>query len=172
MRLNRTFFTQGALELAPKLLGVTIVRKFSDGHEFRDTITELEVYLGEEDLACHASKGRTLRTEVLYGQGGHVYVYLIYGMYWLLNIVTGLKDQPQALLIRSLATVAGPGRVGKALGLDKSFYGEDLVPSQRLWLEPRAEALENLAFTQTPRIGVDYAGEWKDKPWRFTRVSP
>lgn len=146
------------------LLGKTLVRTFSDGSEFRAVITETEAYRGEEDLACHASKGKTPRTEVLYAAGGKVYVYLIYGMYWLLNIVTGPKDFPQGVLIRSLDKVQGPGRVGKQLQLDKSFYGENLATSHRLWVE---DIGYQCTYTAYQRIGVDYAGIWKNKLWRF-----
>lgn len=161
---NRYFQEHDALFIARDLLGKNLVRKFDDGTEFRTRIVETEAYLGEEDLACHASKGRTKRTEVLYGMGGHVYVYLIYGMYWLLNVVTGKKDMPQAVLIRGLEGCAGPGRVGKLLKLDQSFYGESLENSKRIWLE---DGISPGKILCTPRIGIDYAGEWKEKKWRF-----
>lgn len=164
--LNKEFFFQDAVSLAPKLLGKTIVRTFDDGTVCRFTITETESYYGEEDLACHASKGRTSRTEIMYAGGGYIYVYLIYGMYWMLNIVSGPKDHPEAVLIRSLREVNGPGRVGKILKLDKSFYGEDLNTSARIRIE---DGPDIVTFTCSPRIGIDYAGElWKNKNWRFT----
>ncbi|MCD6046783.1 MAG: 3-methyladenine glycosylase [Gammaproteobacteria bacterium] len=166
LRLPAKFFQQEALALAPQLLGKVLVRAFSDGKILRQKVTELEVYYGEEDLACHASKGRTLRTEVMYAPGGLVYVYLIYGMYWMLNIVTGPKEHPQAILIRGLEEVSGPGRVGKFLQLDKSFNGEDLSKSQRLWLED-APTIPSSAITATPRIGIDYAQHCKEYLWRF-----
>lgn len=166
MRLKQSFYQQDALDLAPVLLGKTLVRQFDGGLKFKDQITEIEVYRGEEDLGCHASKGKTPRTSVMYLPGGAIYVYLIYGMYWLLNIVTEGEHHPQAILIRSLKTVEGPGRVGRALKLDKSFYGESLVTSQRLWFEDSPLVSPNQIIT-TPRIGIDYAKEWKDKPWRF-----
>lgn len=101
----------------------------------------------------------------MYQEGGVVYVYLIYGMYWLLNIVSGKKDQPQAVLIRSLKEINGPGRVGKELQLDKSFYGEDLTRSNRLWIE---KDLGKRIYTAERRVGIDYAGErWRNKLWRF-----
>jgi len=96
--------------------------------------------------------------------GGKIYVYLIYGMYWMLNIVTGVEDHPQAVLICGLNEVKGSGRVGKLLKIDKSFYGEDLTGSTRIWLED-SETYTNYIYK--PRVGVDYAGEWKDKLWRF-----
>ena len=128
-------------------------------------ITETEAYLGEEDLACHASKGRTPRTEIMYADGGAIYVYLIYGMYWLLNFVTGTENHPQAVLIRGIDNIIGSGRVGRELKIDKSFYGESLLTSCRMWLE---DAPDTFDFTTAPRVGIDYAGDiWKDKPWRF-----
>ncbi len=166
MRLKQDFFDRDVLEVAPDLIGKVLVRKFDDGRVERYVICETEAYRGEEDAACHAHKGLTIRTEVMYGNGGNIYVYLIYGMYWLLNFVTGQKDQPQAVLIRGLEGINGPGRVGRALKLDKSFYGEDSVSSDRLWIE-NGDACA-CKIIQTPRIGIDYAAdEWKNKTWRF-----
>ena len=165
MKLDTTFFEHDALWVAENLLGKKLVRRFDDGHTETYIITETEAYMGEEDLACHASKGRTARTEVMYHAGGRVYVYLIYGMYWMLNFVTGAADKPQAVLIRGLEGVDGPGRVGKLLQLDKSFYGEISYESNRLWLEDAPKVTD---FKTSPRIGINYAGEfWKNVPWRF-----
>lgn len=163
-RLHPAFFKNDAVVVARQLLGRTIVRRFDNGEECRFVIVETEAYQGEEDLACHASKGRTPRTEVMYHDGGAIYVYLIYGMYWMLNFVTGEESLPQAVLIRGVDAVTGSGRVGRLLQLNKSFYGEDLYTSNRLWVEdtPMIET-----YTTAPRVGVDYAREWKDKPWRF-----
>ena len=157
---------QDAVTAARQLLGKVLVRRFDDGTVTRTVITETEAYHGEEDLGCHASKGRTPRTDVMYWEGGRVYVYLIYGMYWLLNIVTGPKDHPQAVLIRGTDLAPGPGRTGKLLKLDKSFYGEDLLTSDRIWIE---EGKTNkIKHSSAPRIGIDYAGPvWSKKPWRF-----
>lgn len=163
-RLDKDFFRQDVLVVAPALLGKKIGCS-EDGHLKEYMITETEAYRGEDDLACHASKGRTKRTEIMYHEGGYVYVYLIYGMYWMINIVTGQKDDPQAVLIRGVKDLPGPGKVGKALGLDKSYYGEDLITSSRIWLTG-TETRDN--YTCTPRINIDYAGEpWRSKPWRF-----
>ena len=116
-------------------------------------------------MACHASKGKTPRTEVMFREGGLVYVYLIYGMYWMLNIVTGIENQAEAVLIRGVEKISGPGRLGKALQLDKSFYGEELFNSDRIWIEDVKNVTK---YVTTPRIGIDYAGEpWISKPWRF-----
>lgn len=164
-KLGENFFAQDAVVVARLLLGKKLVRVFSDGSVGRFTITETEAYLGEDDKACHASKGRTPRTEIMYHNAGKVYVYLIYGMYWMLNFVTGPKESPQAVLIRGLDHVRGSGKVGRMLAIDKSFYGEQLQTSQRLWIENAPEIAD---FKTAPRVGVDYAGdEWKNKPWRF-----
>lgn len=164
-RLPLNFFLHGALEVAPALLGKILVRQFEDGRIERYRINETEAYCGIEDLASHASKGRTTRTDVMFRQGGTVYVYLIYGMYWMLNIVAGLDGVPEAVLIRGVEGVAGPGRVGRLLKLDRTFYGEDLFTSQRLWVEEGEPVAE---IKTSKRIGVDYSGpEWSEKLWRF-----
>lgn len=166
--LVNNFFQQDAVTVAKKLLGKTLVRIDEHGNSNRYRITETEAYLGEDDLACHASKGRTARTEIMYADGGHLYVYLIYGMYWMLNVVTGDKNHPQAVLIRGLNDIIGSGKVGRELKIDKSFYGENLMSSNRIWIE---DAPEVQNFVSTTRIGVDYAGEeWKNKLWRFVLV--
>ena len=167
MRLSGDYFKQDAIVLAKDLLGKILVRRFENGIELRAKITEVEAYRGEEDRACHASKGRTKRTEVMYAGGGKIYVYLIYGMYWLINFVSGEEGHPQAVLIRGLENINGPGRVGRFLQLDESFYGEDLNNSQRIWLE-KPENTAPLAINSSSRIGVEYAGmEWAGKQWRF-----
>jgi DNA-3-methyladenine glycosylase len=164
-RLSPDFFSKDVLEIAPALLGKKLIREYPDGKKSQFIISETEAYRGEEDLACHASKGRTTRTEIMYGQGGFVYVYLIYGMYWMLNIVTGANGVPQASLIRGLKGLDGPGKITRHLGIDKSFYGENLTTSKRLYI---CEGLKNITFKTGIRIGVDYAGEiWKNKPWRY-----
>ena len=163
--LPHSFFQRDVLEIAPIFLGKTLVRRLNDGTLLRFIITEVEAYRGMEDIACHASKGRTQRTEIMFHEGGVIYVYLIYGMYWLLNIVTGKENDPSAVLIRGLEGISGPGRVGKVLQLDKTFYGENLATSERLWIED--SEIEPKIIT-TPRIGIDYAGEpWISKPWRY-----
>ncbi len=168
MRISRDFFSRDVLEVAPDLLGKTLVRDFGNGHLLKITITETEAYRGEEDQGCHARKGRTQRTEVMYHQGGLVYVYLIYGMYWLLNFTTGDAGHPQAALIRGSAEIQGPGRIGRELKLDKSFYGEDLISSSRIWIENQSGKLAQPNFISMPRVGIDYAGEyWAGKHWRF-----
>ncbi|HAQ21272.1 MAG TPA: 3-methyladenine DNA glycosylase [Prolixibacteraceae bacterium] len=158
------FFLRDVLEVAPALLGKLLVRQFDDGRIERYRITEVEAYRGVEDRACHANKGRTPRTEVMFQQGGTVYVYLIYGQYWLLNLVTGIEGDPSAVLIRGIEGFPGPGRVGRELQLDHSFYGESLITSTRIWLEDAAHVSE---IRTAKRIGVEYSGEWAGKLWRF-----
>ncbi len=165
LRLPSAFYQREVLQVSPDLLGKILVRKFEDGFVKKFMITEVEAYRGSDDRACHANKGKTARTRVMFGEGGKVYVYLIYGMYWMLNIVTGKENEASAVLIRGIEGISGPGRVGKALQLDKSFYGEDLLTSNRIWIE---NSERQIKYTSTPRIGIDYAGEpWISKPWRF-----
>jgi DNA-3-methyladenine glycosylase len=164
-RLPVDFFRRDVLKVAPELLGKRLVRRFGSEKIGRYIITEVEAYSAPYDLACHASKGKTTRTEVMFRGGGLVYVYFIYGMYWMLNIVTGEAGEASAVLIRGLEGVSGPGRVGKTLQLDKSFYGEELYTSNRLWIENTTLTPE---YKCLPRVGINYAGEpWISKPWRF-----
>ena len=162
--IDRSFYERDVLDVAPDLLGKFLCRKLDTGAILQFRITETEAYHGDGDLACHASKGRTDRTEIMFHEGGLIYVYLIYGMYWMLNVVTGKVNQPQAVLIRGIEQCYGPGRLTKALKIDKSFYGEDLCTSGRLWLASDNTEHEMMVGK---RIGVDYAGEWKNKDWRF-----
>jgi DNA-3-methyladenine glycosylase len=164
MRFGYDFYEIDVLNLAPALLGQYLVYINPEGIVNRFMITETEAYRGEEDLACHASKGRTLRTEIMYNKGGSLYIYLIYGMHWMLNIVAGSKNEPQAALIRGIEGFDGPGKLTRALGIDKSFNGEDLVKSNRIWITDSGMRPD---YITTPRIGIGYAGEWKDKPWRY-----
>jgi len=155
--------------VAPELIGKTLVRKSKEGCCFY-IITEVEAYRGTEDMASHARFGKTLRNHIMFDTGGQVYVYLIYGIYWMLNFVTGAAGQPQAILIRGVAGYDGPGKITKALGIDKSFYGENLADSERLWVEDQHT---NPEIVQIPRYGIDYAGEpWKSMPWRYIMVRP
>lgn len=166
-RLGKQFFVGDAVDVAKNLIGKTLVRRFENGRELRLCITETEAYRGEEDLACHASKGRTPRTEIMYHSGGVVYVYLIYGMYWMLNFVTSEQGFPAAVLIRGIEGINGPGRVGKALQLDRSFYGEDLSSSSRIWVDNKGS---NPIISSTTRVGIDFAGLWSKKLWRFISI--
>jgi DNA-3-methyladenine glycosylase len=163
-RLSKDFFLRDALEVAPELLGKHLVIK-TENTIRKFSIYETEAYKGTGDLACHASRGRTKRTEVMFREGGVLYMYLIYGMHWMLNVVTAPADIPQAVLIRGLEGIDGPGKLTRQLGLDGSFYGESLVNSERIWIEDNKE---KVSYLTTPRINIDYAGDfWKNVPWRF-----
>lgn len=164
-RISRDFYIRDVLEVAPDIIGKNLIIRLQDNSFASYRLTEVEAYRGHEDLACHASKGKTARTEVMFREGGHLYVYLIYGMYWMLNIVTSAENDPQAVLIRGLSGIPGPGRVSRTLGIDRSYYGEDLVSSGKIWLEDSGEKPE---YKTGPRIGIGYAGEyWKSRPWRY-----
>jgi DNA-3-methyladenine glycosylase len=164
-RLTSDFFTRDVLIVAPEILGKKLVLPRNDGSCISFMINDVEAYRGSEDKACHASKGKTPRTEVMFRNGGVLYVYLVYGLYWMLNIVTSVEDDPQAVLIRGVETCNGPGRVARILGIDATFKGEDLSSSNRIWIEDAPPVKQ---FKTGVRIGVDYAGDyWKNKPWRF-----
>jgi len=193
-RLNRKFFLRPTLLVAQELLGKYLVRKI--GNEiFEGKIVETEAYIGPEDKASHAFGGKiTPRNKVEYLEGGFCYIYLVYGMYWQLNITTEKAGKPECVLLRALEPLidekkfknpalpvsgqklklselkkiaGGPGRLCRWLRLDKSFYGEDLTKSKRLWLEDRGEKIKKLQIVKAKRIGIDYAKEWADKKWRF-----
>ena len=169
-RLSTSFFLRDVLVVAPELLGKTLIRQYSDGKIRRFLITETEAYRGTEDLACHASRGMTGRNSVMFGKGGLVYVYFIYGMYWMLNLVTGGEEDASAVLIRGLDGISGPGKVGRTLQLDRTFYGEDLETSQRLWIEDTGLIV---TYSSGPRVGIHYSGEpWVSMPWRYILNKP
>ncbi len=165
--IDSAFFEQDVLQVAPALLGNNLVRRFSDGSIQKYAITEVEAYRGTDDLACHASKGRTKRTEVMFWKGGYIYVYLIYGMYNMLNFVTGSEDNPQAVLIRGIEGFDGPGKLTKHLKIDKEFNQKYLFDEgTNLWIEATQNKI--VKHKTLPRVGIDYAGEvWKNMPWRF-----
>jgi DNA-3-methyladenine glycosylase len=164
-RLTADFFRRDVLDVAPELLGKLLVRRFADGRQMSGRITEVEAYRGAEDLACHASKGRTERNRIMFGTGGCIYMYLIYGMYWMLNIVTGQEAAPQAVLLRGLDSVEGPGRLTREFEIGRDFNGESLADSERLWVEDHPGLVK---VESSPRIGIAYAGEyWASRPWRF-----
>ena len=165
MKLNSDFFARDVLEVAPELVGKFICRRLPDGQVLRGMITETEAYRGEEDLACHARMGRTKRNAVMYGQGGHTYIYLIYGLHWLFNVVTGKECDPQAVLIRALeAPLDGPAKWTKAFQINGNQNGLYLPSSQEIWLEDG----DSPQIITAPRVGIDYAGEpWKSIRWRF-----
>ncbi|MCL2855049.1 MAG: DNA-3-methyladenine glycosylase [Defluviitaleaceae bacterium] len=166
MRLPPNFFKQPAVNLAPLLLGKMLCRKI--GMEVvRFAITETEAYAGESDTACHAHKGKTPRTTVMYGESGIAYVYLCYGIHHLLNVVAADVGEPEAVLIRGIGGISGPGRLTKALQIDMKFNKTNLITSDELWLEDGIQ----LPYITTPRIGIGYASE-EDKAqlWRFVAV--
>ena len=165
VRLGDEFFERDVLRVAPDLVGKIIVIIDNDGIESRNRIIETEAYRGSEDLACHASKGRTPRTDVMFSRGGHVYIYLIYGIHWMLNIVTSVENIPQAVLIRGTEKYPGPGILTAKMGIDKSFNGIYLVDSEKIWIEDDGIKPD---LSTGPRIGIDYAPpEWRDKEWRY-----
>ncbi len=166
--LPKTFFRREALVVAQDLLGKNLCRRMPDGSIVRAPLTEVEAYIGPEDKACHASKGKTSRTAVMYEPGGVFYVYLCYGVHWLLNIVTDGPGHPAAVLVRGVGQTFGPGRVTKALAVDKSMNALPAVRTSGLWLEDSGVELSEAQIERTPRIGIDYAGEyWAKQPFRL-----
>ena len=161
------FAAKNALFWAPWLLGKMLVRTHADGRVSRHLITETEAYNGERDLACHASKGRTSRTAVMYRPGGVWYVYLCYGMHEMLNLVVGPEDFPAAVLIRGVHDATGPGRLTQRLSIDRVFNGKSADVAAGLHLEDTTLRVPKKWIQTTARIGVKYAGPvWSAKPWR------
>ncbi|HEY6085047.1 MAG TPA: DNA-3-methyladenine glycosylase [Nitrospira sp.] len=168
--LPQRYFNRPTLTVARGLLGKYLVRQ--NGKEaVAGKIIEVEAYVGPQDKACHASKGRTARTDVLFGPPGISYVYLIYGMYHCLNVVTERAEFPAAVLIRAIEVegelIDGPGRLCRALRIDRSLNRHDLTQGTGLWFEDRGTTIRAGMIGTFPRIGVDYAGQWARKPWRF-----
>jgi DNA-3-methyladenine glycosylase len=171
MLLSRSFYDQPAEVVAPALLGKLLCVRNNNGQVAIGRIVETEAYLGPRDLASHARFGRTKRTEVMFGPPGRAYVFLIYGMHSCLNVVTSPPGEAQAVLLRALEPVlnlehsaSGPGRLCQALGVDRSFNGEDFR-GERIWIEKAPVPVERIK--RTARIGVDYAGQWKRRRLRF-----
>ena len=168
--LPRTYFSRPTLVVARSLLGKYLVRANGKG-TIAGRIIEVEAYVGPRDRACHASKGRTARTDVMFGPAGIAYVYMIYGMYHCLNVVTERTDFPAAVLIRAVEVdgelIDGPGRLCRALQIDRTLNRLDMTVGDRLWFEDRGRRVERGTIGTFPRIGVDYAGVWARKPWRF-----
>jgi len=183
LKLLHDFYSRPALEVDNDLLGKVLVRRLN-GRNLAGRIVETEAYVGPHDLACHASKGKTRRTEIMFGPAGYAYVYMIYGFYHCLNVVTDSEGYPSAVLIRAVeplesvavmrklrrdpekdtAIGSGPGKLCRAMSIDKQLNGEDLA-GKILWIEDRHFKPESIRTS--PRVGIDYAGEYKDKPWRF-----
>lgn len=165
--LTHTFFKRPAPEVALDLIGKYLVREI-DGVQEAHMITETEAYEGTDDRASHASRGRTKRTEVMFGRPGVWYVYLIYGLYQMLNVVTGDEGHPSAVLVRGVASVNGPGRLTKTLEITGAMNTLPASRTSGLWIEDRGERIDPRHIKKTARIGVDYAGPvWAKKEWRF-----
>jgi DNA-3-methyladenine glycosylase len=165
--LDEHFFNRPADEVARSLLGKEIVRRHGR-RTLRARITETEAYLGSHDRACHAARGRTKRTEVMFGPPGTLYVYFIYGMYWMLNVVTGEAGCPAAVLIRGVQGVGGPGRVTRAFAITGALNGRPAAKRTGLWFEDSGANPGPDEVVETPRIGIDYAGPvWVAKKLRF-----
>jgi DNA-3-methyladenine glycosylase len=167
--LPQSFYARPAAIVAKELIGKYLVRRIGVGgnDEHALLITETEAYVGAHDLACHGRFGLTNRTRVMFGPAGRWYVYFIYGMYWMLNIVTGDEGAPEAVLFRAAGDYTGPGKLCRELAIDKRLYGATAELASGLWIEDRGYRLKRGALKRTPRIGVDYAGVWKDKLLRF-----
>lgn len=166
-RLTRAFYARPCLDVAPALIGCYLVHGERAGR-----IVEVEAYVHEEDQACHARFGRTRRAATLYGPPGHAYVFLIYGMYDCFNVVCEPEHSPAAVLVRALEPLPpledgtdGPGKLCRALRITRALNGADLVRGSSLYVERRARVRPRIVAT--PRIGVEYAGDWAHKPWRF-----
>ena len=180
--LPRSFYNRPTLTVARELIGMRLVR-ILDGVKLVGLITEAEAYISEKDLACHAKAGRTPRTQVMYGEAGHAYVYFTYGNHWMLNVVTEKEDFPAAVLIRAIQPIEGvdvmmarrsgrdtfgPGKICQAMGITKSENGVDLTETASgLWIEAGVK-VPNSLVTKSPRVGLNNTPEpWLSKPWRF-----
>ncbi|PJA37048.1 MAG: 3-methyladenine DNA glycosylase [Candidatus Zambryskibacteria bacterium CG_4_9_14_3_um_filter_42_9] len=166
-RLNSTFFNRKTLIVAEELLGKYLVRKSGD-QILSEMITETEAYTGGHDLASHSSKGRTKRTEVMFGKAGTIYVYFVYGMYYMLNIVTEETGYPSAVLIRGTQNFKGPGILTRSLNIDATLNNKPLGKQSGLWIEDRGKIILKSKIKKAPRVGVSYAGPiWANKKYRF-----
>jgi len=181
MRVNQKFFNRNTVIVAKDLLGKFLVRRIGN-KIIKARITETEAYCGTKDLACHASKGLTERTKIMFGPPGHFYIYMVYGMYHCLNIVTEKEGNPSAVLIRAAEfsilnlqfsnksqtiKLKGPGILCRELKIDKKFNSIDITKSNLLWVEDDETKIKKSQIKKGKRIGVDYAGKWKNKLWRF-----
>jgi len=174
MRLSKKFYNRKTLTVARELPGKYLVRRIGR-KTIVGMITETEAYCGFRDLASHASKGLTPRTKIMFGPPGHAYVYMIYGMYHCLNIVTEKEGYPAAVLIRSVAIndnkpliiLNGPGKVCREFKIDKKLNAVDVCRSGELWIEDGGEWLKSSQIKKGTRVGIDYAGKWKNRLWRL-----
>lgn len=166
-QLPQSFFERKTLTVAKDLIGKYLVREVG-GNIIREMITETEAYVGEKDLACHTSRGKTERNKVMFESAGTIYVYFTYGMHWMLNIVTENRCGT-AILIRGTENISGPARLTKALKIDRSLNGMKLGKKSGLWIESDLKTENSkLKIMRTPRIGVAYAGPvWSKKLYRF-----
>lgn len=172
--LNKSFFDRPAVKVAKELLGKFLIKKVGK-KEINTMITEVEAYDGFKDRASHAYKGRTERNEVMFGEAGYWYVYLVYGMHDMFNIVTGKKNYPSAVLLRAVLyeekKIDGPGKLTKTLKIGRNFNKKKADKKTGLWIEDRGIKIKSNSakwrIKKTPRIGVDYAGECAKKLYRF-----
>jgi DNA-3-methyladenine glycosylase len=171
-KLPRDFYAPGTLAIARDLIGMHLVHD-DEGTLRVGRIVETEAYMGPKDLAAHSARGRTARTEIMFGEPGHAYVYFIYGFWYCLNIVTASAGVPHAVLLRGLEPISGisdktwgPGLLCRAMNIDRRLNGADLL-GDVLWLERPPGKSKRPRITRTTRIGVDYAGDWAKRPWRF-----
>jgi len=177
--LSQSFYQQPTLKLARQLLGKFLFRRTKSGL-YIGKIVETEAYLGQKDLACHASRGKTDRNKIMFGPAGRVYVYFIYGMHHCLNVVAAEKENPRAVLIRALEPIEtkhclvstkllnGPAKLCRKFEIDKKLNGWNLCLGKRLWIEDNPDKNNSkIKIIRAKRIGIDYAGKYKDKLWRF-----
>ena len=161
---DAAFFSRDCLEVAPELVGKLLVCPFSEGEKVL-RVTETEAYGGVDDTACHAHKGMTKRNRLLWEAPGTVYVYLCYGVHWMLNCITGQEGQPQGVLIRACEGYPGPGRLTKALGISRDVNGDSFLVSDKIFF---ADDGFRPDITQKNRVGIAYASpEDQNKLWRF-----
>lgn len=167
--LTPVFFDRPAQIVARDLIGMRLVRRLASCEQ-RLLVSETEAYLGPHDLACHSARGRTPRTEIMYGMPGTLYVYLVYGLHLMLNVVAGPQGAGSAVLIRGAGDMTGPGRLGKMLELSFDLNGQPASPDTGLWFE---KGVQHPRVAATPRIGVDYAGpRWAARKLRFIATDP
>ncbi len=164
--LDSQFFNHSVSIVSRNFLGKFLVRKIGR-KEIALMITEVEAYDGPNDKASHASRGKTERNKIMFGEAGKWYVYFTYGMHWMLNVVTGPKDYPAAILIRGTNEISGPARITKFLKINKKFNGKPANKKTSLWIEDRGVKILPKKIKIGKRIGVDYAGKWANKPYRF-----
>jgi len=171
IRIRGPFYRRDTLEVSRDLLGRVICRRDGQGRVLRGRVVEVEAYVGPDDRASHAHRGRTPRNGSMFASGGLAYVYLIYGVHHCLNIVTGAQDFPAAVLIRAAEaplsgrSATGPGRLCRAFEIDRELDGASLL-ARELWLE-QGRPVADREVRRTPRIGVDYAGAWARRRFRF-----